>query len=103
MTVEAWLTVTSSSTPKAAITMPASSRPCSDRSPPPSCRSAASSLASPVRCVSSVNNAASPAVSSRLAAVPSRAAMLFGPPPWASGIVTRAMAREPTTATASGG
>ena len=42
-------------------------------------------------------------MSSRLAAVPSSAARLFGPQPCASGIVTSAIASEPTTATASGG
>jgi hypothetical protein len=41
-------------------------------------------------------------VSSRLPAVPRTAASVFGPQPWASGIVISITASEPTIATASG-
>ena len=102
-TVEAWLIVTSSSTPSAPITIPARRSPSSDTPPSPAWRKIASSLDSPVRWVRSVNRTASAAVSSRLTAVPSSAARLFGPRPCASGIVMSAIASAPTTATASGG
>ena len=83
--------------------MPASSSPWSDTSAFPIWRKTASSLESPVRCVRSVNSTASSAVRIRLAAVPSRAARLFAPRPWASGMVVRATAIDPTTATSSAG
>ncbi len=69
---------------------------------PETSRRIASSDERPVRCASSVTASASPAVRSRLAAVPSIAARLFAPSPCASGIVTSITASDPATATANG-
>jgi hypothetical protein len=76
-TVDAWVTVTSSSTPSAPITIPARSSPESDRFAPPSSRKVASSLEKPVRCVRLVKSTASPAVKNRLPQVPRIAARLL--------------------------
>ena len=67
-TVDAWLIVTSSSTPSAPITIPARSSPWSETSALPIWRKIASSLDSPVRCVRFVKRSASSAVRTRLAA-----------------------------------
>src|SRR5919106_3249838 len=102
MTVEAWLTVTSSRTPSAAMTMPASTRPSSERPWTFVRRSEASSEAKPVMWARSVKRTARATVSERQTAVPRAAAIVFGPIPCASAMVTSMTASAPTTATASG-
>src|SRR5919106_844410 len=84
MTVEAWLTVTSSRTPSAAMTMPASTRPSSERPWTFVRRSEASSEAKPVMWARSVKSTARATVSERQTAVPRAAAIVFGPIPCAS-------------------
>ena len=104
MTVEAWETVTSSSTPSAPMTTPASTRPGSDSAPSLAPRRrVACSLTSPVMALSSMNSAASSAVSTRANVVPSIAAALWAPSPWVSEMVMSITADAPTNATPSGG
>ncbi len=100
--MEAWVTVRSSSTPSAPITIPASNSPWTETSSVLALRIDASSEEKPVMWARSVTSSASTSVIARAAAVPRQAAMALGPRPWVSGIVTSITARAPTVATATG-
>ena len=102
MTVEAWVTVRSSGTPRAPTAMPASSSPWIDSSWALARRNVASSELKPVMWATSVAKRASSSVITSAAAVPRHAATDFGPSPCASGIVSSMMASAPIVATASG-
>jgi hypothetical protein len=94
--------VTSSSTPRPPMMMPANSRPRSDTPPARTLALRASSLARPVREVAATNPAVSAAVRPRARAVPTTAAVVLRPIPWLRYSETSMMAIAPTRATGTG-